>query len=100
LLLRDTFANRLNITGISGSEPFDPCLDARSRLKVVQGIEPLHEKVCFANFHHEANVAARLHIVNAMDAVLRDWVVMPIIGLKRSTESASGCDEQVWGRAR
>lgn len=69
--LRDTFTNGLDISWVSGSEPFDPCLDARSRLKVAQVVEPLSEEAGFANFNQEATVAAWLHIVNTMRAVLR-----------------------------
>jgi hypothetical protein len=64
--LRDTFANRLNISGISSGEPFDPRLDARSRLDVAQVVEPLSEECGFADFDHKATVAIGLHIVNAI----------------------------------
>lgn len=69
--LRDTFANRLDVPGVSGSEPFNPCLDARSRLKVTQGVEPLSEEVSFANFYQEGTVAMRLHIVNITESNAR-----------------------------
>jgi hypothetical protein len=69
--LRNTFANRLDISGVSSGEPFDPCLDARSHLEVAQVVEPLNEENGFANFNHGATVAPWLHLVNAIGAALR-----------------------------
>ena len=64
--LRDTLTNRLNISGISGGEPSDPCLDTRSPLEVAQVVEPLREECGFADFDYETAVAARLRVVNAI----------------------------------
>ena len=92
--LRDTFANRLDISGVPSRKPFDPCLDARSRLKVAQGIQPLSEKVSLANFNHEATVAARLRLVNALRTVLRGPTnpqATPL--LARKTAQAGSLDE-------
>jgi hypothetical protein len=55
--LRDTFANRFDIAGVSSGESFNPCLDARSHLEVAQVIEPLSEEDGFANFNHGVTVA-------------------------------------------
>ncbi|SBT04177.1 hypothetical protein PROAA_1240002 [Candidatus Propionivibrio aalborgensis] len=68
--LRDTFANRFDISGISSSEPFNPCLDARSRLEVAQVVEPLSKEDGFANFNHSVTVALWLQSVNAIRAIL------------------------------
>ena len=64
--LRDTLAHRFYIAGISSGEPFDPCLDARSGLKVAQAVEPLHKQAGFADFNQALNVAAWLQIVNVL----------------------------------
>jgi len=68
---RDTFTNGFNISGVSSSKSLDPCLDARSRLQVMQAVEPLSEVSGFANFNHTTTVVARLQIVNVHMAVLR-----------------------------
>ncbi|MEZ0328694.1 MAG: hypothetical protein ABWK15_03915 [Dissulfuribacterales bacterium] len=46
-------------------------MNARSRLEVAQGVYPLGEDTCFANFDHQMMVADWLHTVNAICAVLR-----------------------------
>ena len=69
--LRDTFANRFDISWVSSGKPFDPCLNARSRLEVAQVVKPLNEENGFADFNHGATVAPWLHIVNAIRGVLR-----------------------------
>jgi len=68
--LRDTFANWRCIARVSSSEPFNPCLDARSRMEVAQRVESSSEQVGLANFNHEVTVAVRLHIVKAMRATV------------------------------
>jgi hypothetical protein len=54
---RNTLANRLDISRVSRSEPFNSDLDARTRLKVIQGINLQSENICFANFNHDKTVA-------------------------------------------
>ena len=70
-LLCDTFTNRLDISGISSNETFNPCLDARSRPEVPQVVEPLNEEVSLAQFDHGLTVAGWLHIAYAMHALWR-----------------------------
>lgn len=66
---RDTLANRFDIPRVPGCKSFDPCLDARSRLKIAQGVEPLGEHVGFPQFDHRRIVALWLQIVNAESIV-------------------------------
>lgn len=60
---RDAFADWLDVAGVSSGEPFDSCLDSRSRLDVAQAIEPQCEDLGLANFDHVKNVALRLQVV-------------------------------------
>lgn len=46
---RNPIANRLNVTGVSRRQPFDPRLHTRSCLEVTQVVEPLREKKGFAD---------------------------------------------------
>ena len=69
--LRNAFTNRLDISGISGNQPFNPCLNARFRLEVPQAVKLLNEKGGLAQFDHATNVADWLHTVNATLAILR-----------------------------
>jgi hypothetical protein len=62
--LGDSLANRLNITGVSRSEPLNPDLDTRSRLNVAEFIQPIDEEISFSYFDHGMTVATGLHIVN------------------------------------
>jgi hypothetical protein len=61
--LGNTFANRSNISGISGTEPFNPCLHTRPPSKITQSVKPPGEDCSLANLKHRDTVAGRLHIV-------------------------------------
>jgi len=62
--LRHTFTDRLNVTGIIGSEPLNPGLDTRSCQNIAQAIKPFGKGFGLADFNHGLNVAAWLRRVN------------------------------------
>jgi hypothetical protein len=61
---RNALANSFDIAGVSRHKPFDPDQYARSRLNIVQPIEPFRELLGFAIFHRSYSVALRIQIVN------------------------------------